>query len=294
MSYLRQAVAPDAWSFHRGQFATSEGQTEKTPVVFQNGESGKTALRTFFVDIVMFCAHPLLRMPLALYKQEVNSGPFPADEPEFVIAGSDPDHLLFIGDVAVAGYGVMEHGMTVASHTARLISHDRRRGCRWATIGATDLTIAKVERMDDLGAADVDVVIIMLGVPDVLLATSSTRWAANLGTVIDHIQDRAAADCRIILAAIPPMGDFQDMPLWVRKLLTLQIHRLNQVTLAATLHRPNTVFVSFPDLRVGKMFAGDLFSWKALHKMWARVIAAATMTALDEAGKTGPRLTHRD
>ena len=58
---------------------------KKTPVVFQNGESGKTVLRTFFVDIVMFCAQPLLRMPLALYKQEVNSGPFPADEPEFEI-----------------------------------------------------------------------------------------------------------------------------------------------------------------------------------------------------------------
>jgi hypothetical protein len=128
----------------------------------------------------------------------------------------------------------MEHGMTVASHTARLISLDRGRGCRWATIGATDLTIAKVERMDDLGAADVDVVIIMFGVPDVLLATSSTRWAVNLGTLTGHIQDRATADCRIVLAAIPPMGDFQDMPLWLLKLLTLQIHRLNQVALAAT------------------------------------------------------------
>ena len=172
MSYLRQAAAPDAWLFHRDQFATSEGQTEKTPVVFKNGESGKTALRTFLADVDMICAHPLLGMPLALYRQEVLSSPCPADEPEFVIAGSDPDHLLFIGDVAVAGYGVMEHGMTVASHTARLISLDRGRGCRWATIGATDLTIAKVERMDDLGAADVDVVIIMFGVPDVLLATS--------------------------------------------------------------------------------------------------------------------------
>ena len=265
-----------------------------TSVVSQNGESSRTALRAFLVDVVMFCVQPLLRMPLALYKQEVNSGPFPADEPELVIAGPDPDHLLFIGDVAVAGYGVMEHGMTVASHTARLISHDRRRGCRWETVGATDLTIAKVARMADLGAADVDVVIIMLGVPDVLLATSSTRWITNLQTVMDRIQHQAAADCRIILAAIPPMGDFRDMPLWVRKLLTLQIQRLNRVTGVAALHRPNTVFVPFPDLRVGKMFVGDLFSWKALHGIWARVIAAATMTSLDDTCTTGPHPARGD
>lgn len=176
--------------------------------------------------------------------------------------------------------------MTVAFHTSRLISQQRGRGCRWATIGATDLTVAQVARIPNLGAADVDVVIIMLGVPDVLLATSSTTWATNLGTVIDRIDDQSAADCRIVVAGIPPMGDFRPMPLWVRKMLMLQIHRLNGTTLAIASHRADISFAPFPDWRVGKMFVEELFSWKALHTMWAGVLASATMTALTDASST--------
>jgi hypothetical protein len=255
------------------------------PMGVPSGVGGRTTLRAALIDVVVSCVRPLLRVQLALYKQDVNVGPFPEDEPEFVIAGSDPDHLLFIGDVAVAGYGVANHGMTVVFHTSQLISEDRGRGCQWATIGATDLTVAQVARMPDLGAAEVDVVIIMLGVPDVLLATSSTTWATNLGTVIDRVQDQSAADCRIVLAGIPPMGDFRPMPPWVRKILMLQVHRLNGITLATASHRPNTSFAPFPDWRVGKMFVEELFSWRALHKMWARVLASATMKALDGASK---------
>jgi hypothetical protein len=246
---------------------------------------GKTRLRAVLIDVVVLCVRPLLRVQLALYKQDVNSGPFPEDEAEFVVAGPDADHLLFIGDVAVAGYGVVDHGMTVVFHTSQRISEIRGRGCRWATIGATDLTVAQVARMPDLGATDVDVVIIMLGVPDVLLATSSSSWAANLGRVIDRIHDQSAADCRIVLAGIPPMGDFRPMPPWVRKMLMLQIHRLNGITLATASHKSKTSFAPFPDWRVGKMFVEELFSWRALHKMWAHVLASATMKALDEAGR---------
>jgi hypothetical protein len=41
--------------------------------------------------------------------------------------------------------------------------------------------------------------------PDVLLGTSSTRWATNLTPMIDRIHDRSAADCRVILAGIAPI-----------------------------------------------------------------------------------------
>jgi len=254
------------------------------------GAGGRTtlrsALRSALTNFVVCCVRPLLRVQLALYKHDVDSAPFPEDEPKFVIAGPDPDRLLFIGDVAVAGYGVLRQGMTVVFHTALYLSRDRARGCRWATIADTDLTVAQVARMPDLGAANVDVVIIMLGVPDVLTATSSSAWATNLGAIIDRIHDQSAADCRIVLAGIPPMGDFRDMPPWVRKMLMRQVHRLNGITLATATHRPNTSFVPFPDWRVGNMYVEDLFSWKALHEMWARVLASATMEALDETSTT--------
>ena len=212
---------------------------------------GRTALWAGLIDVVVFCVRPLLRVQLALYEQDVSSAPFAENDLEFVIAGPDPDCLLFIGDVAVTGYGVFDHRVTVVFRTFQFFAKERGRGCRWATIGATDLTVARVARIPELGIADVDVVIIMLGVPHVLLGTSSSRWGTNLGTVINRIHDQSAAGCHIVLAGIPPMGDFRPMPPWVRELLMLQIHRLNGITLAATSHMPDTPFAPFPDRRVG-------------------------------------------
>lgn len=111
--------------------------------------------------------------------------------------------------------------MTVVFRTSQFVAKERGRGCRSATIGTTDLTVARVARIPELG------------------------------TVIDRIHDQSAASCHDVLAGILPMGDFRPMPPWVRKLLMLQIRRLNGITLAATSHMPDTPFAPFPDRRVG-------------------------------------------
>jgi hypothetical protein len=139
--------------------------------------------------------------------------------------------------------------------------------------------------MPALDAANVDAVVIMLGVPDVLLATSSATWAANLGRIVERIQDQAAPNCRIVLAGIPPMGDFRPIPPLARKMLMLQIHRLNRITHDIASQRSNTSFVPFPDWRVGEMYVQELFSWKLLHEMWARVLASATLQAMGEGSR---------
>ena len=108
--------------------------------------------------------------------------------------------------------------MTVVFRTSQFVAKERGRGCRSATIGTTDLTVARIP---------------------------------ELGTVIDRIHDQSAASCHDVLAGILPMGDFRPMPPWVRKLLMLQIRRLNGITLAATSHMPDTPFAPFPDRRVG-------------------------------------------
>ena len=146
--------------------------------------------------------------------------------------------------------------MTVVFRTSQFIAKECGRGCRWATIGAADLTVARVVRIPEPG------------------------------TVIDRIHDQSAAGCHVVLAGIPPMGDFRPMPPWVRKLLMLQIRCLNGITLAAASHIPDTSFAPLPDWRVGNMFVAELVSWKALHEMWTHVLASATMKELDEASKT--------
>lgn len=228
------------------------------------------------ISVLLYCARPLLRLHFVHYKRDVSQALFPEDDPEFEIAGPDPDRLLFIGDVAVAGYGVLRHGMTAASQTARFVARDRGRGCSWKTIAATDLTAAHVAQMPTLDAANTDVVVIMLGVPDVLLATSSKTWAANLVTIVERIREQAGPGCRILFAGIPPMADFRPIPAVARTMMTLQIERFNGVTQFTASRLANAFYLPFPTWRVGEMYVQDLFSWKSLHEMWGRVLASAT------------------
>lgn len=234
------------------------------------------------VAVLIRLARPLLRLHLSLYKLEVRRAQFPADTPEPVIPGPDPVRLLFIGDLTVSGYGVLHHGMTIVVKTARFVAENRESGCSWTTIAATDLTAARVAKMSTLDAAHVDVVLVMLGVPDVLLATSATAWGANLEKVVEHLRVHATPNCRFVFAGIPPMGDFRPIPPLARKMLMLQIDRLNCVTDELASRASDVSFVPFPDWRVGDMYVQDVFSWRSLHEMWARVLAAATLRVLND------------
>ena len=240
-----------------------------------------TVLSPITISALIYLARPLLRVHLAHYKRDVRHAPFPEDDPEFVIAGPHPDRLLFIGDVAVSGYGVLLQGMTTASQTARILAQNRRRGCVWKTICATDLTAAHVARMPAFEAADVDVAVIMLGVPDVLLATSLTTWAADLRTIADHIRQQAGQDCGIVFAGIPPMADFRPIPPVARTMLMLQVQRLNRVTQVIA-SEIDAAYAPFPALRVGEMYVQELFSWKSLHEKWACILAPATAQAMKQ------------
>ena len=150
----------------------------------------------------------------------------------------------------------------------------------WKTIAATDLTAARVARMPTLDVTEADAAVIILGVPDVLLATSATTWAANLETIVEHIRDQAGPNCHIVFAGIPPMADFRPIPPLARKLMSLQIRRLNRVMQDTSSQISNASFVPFPECRVGEMYVQERFSWKSMHEIWARVLASATLQSM--------------
>lgn len=222
-------------------------------------------------------SRPLLLLHFVLYKLDVCRAPFPTDIPESSIAGGDPDRLLFIGDVAIAGYGVLHHGMTAASRTARLVARQGERGCRWETIAAADLTAARVARMATLGTVGVDVAVIMLGVPDVLLGTRPSRWAGNLWTIAERLRAEGGVDCHIIFVEIPPMADFRPIPTVARTLLTLQTRRLNQAMRVIASETPNAAYVPCPTWRADERYVAEQISWKTMHEMLARLLAAAIL-----------------
>ena len=232
---------------------------------------------------------PVLRLNFAHYKKDVARAIFPEDaDLDGSIAGPHPIRMLFVGDVAVAGYGVLKRGMTVSSRVAAFVAHARQSGCEWRGVARTDLTAAGAAALPELIGEDADVALIMLGVPDVLLATSPVKWACSLQILVERLRDAHGSNCRIVFAGIPPMADFRRIPPLARKLLTDQIARLDQATMALCARLPDAVFVPFPSWRVGEMYVEQAFSWRALHEMWAHVLAQAVTP-----GSAGERADHR-
>lgn len=230
--------------------------------------------------VLLRLARPLLFLNLAHYEREVRRAPFPVDAPERRIAGPDPDRLLFVGDAAVAGYGVLHEGMTTPSRTARLVANARERGCRWETISAADLTVARAARAPGLEATDADVVVIMLGVPDVLLVTRTTHWVKNLRTIVGRVRAEAGSGRRIVFAGIPPIAEFRPLPALARRLMIMQIQRLNGATRVVASETPDATYVPFPAWRAGEQRHEEQICWKSMHKLFARALAPAIVAHL--------------
>lgn len=234
-------------------------------------------VRTALVEAILRVARPLLRIHLLHYTHDVANAPFPTDLPERHIDGGHISRLLFIGEIALAGYGVLMHRMAVPYRAAVRVRRRLGRGVQWQVVARPDLTALSAASID---YPSTDLAIIMLGIPDVLLATTPTQWTERMGTLIDRIRAGSRPDTPVILAAMPPMADFRPMPRLVARLLTLQTRQLNSASQRLARGLPAVTFLPFPDLPRNRRYVEEAYSWRDLHEIWSTVIARAVTTAL--------------
>ncbi|ROQ37113.1 hypothetical protein EDF46_2562 [Frondihabitans sp. PhB188] len=223
-------------------------------------------------------ARPILRLHFWLYSRNVDRAFFPEDEPEGVVGGPDPERILFVGDIAVAGYGVLRHGMSAASYTAAAIGQRTGRGVTWSTLTAFDLTAHRVATLPCHDTYDFSRVVFMIGIPDVLLATDAGAWGRDLRTVFARARESFGPDTQIVFAGIPPMHEFQPIPRLARLLIKERIDQLNATAMAVLEEDRSdagSVFVVTPDWREGHAYVQESFSWKKLHHLWGTTIGSA-------------------
>ncbi len=219
---------------------------------------------------------PLLLISFALYRLEVRRNLYPRDAMVNRIDGVDPLRMLFVGDVAVSGHGVLSHGLTVATRTSEHVAVDSGRGAEWSIIAETDLTMAKLASRRSYGAEGVEVAFLLLGIPDVLMSTSVDRWSSQLETAVRRIQSESGLRApRVVVSGIPPMTDFRPIQPSIRRVISLQVDRLNAASEAVADRVPGLTYVPFPTWRIGDMFIKQMFSWKTMHDAWGETLAAA-------------------
>lgn len=231
------------------------------------------ALKRALLGVTLAAVRPYLRLHLALYNRKMRRGVFPEATMERMVPGPAPQRLLFVGDIAVAGYGVLLDGMAFPAQVAQIFSGQHDRGCTWEQVTTFDLTAKKAAALLGDEATGVDVAVVALGIPDVLLVTDRATWERHLQDLIATIRDRASSECRIVITGLPPMDRFQPLPGFVEKAFSLQMARLDEVSAALASRSDDLAFVPFPTDDFGSMYLRDVFSFRAMHRLWAKTVA---------------------
>ncbi|KZC96484.1 MULTISPECIES: esterase [Clavibacter] len=214
-------------------------------------------------------ARPTLRLHLALYMRDMEAAIFPPHDDASAIAGPDPERVLFVGDIGVAGYGVLLAGMAMPAQVAGRRAARTGRGVEWETVASYDMTARKAAAAVATRTGGLDLAVVALGIPDVLVATSAAEWTDRLTAIVRSIRAQAGDRCRIVLSGIPPMDRFQPIPMLGRKLLLAQVTRLNRATSLLDDPARGIVFAPYPDISGTRMHVRDRFSYRVMHAHWA-------------------------
>ncbi|OUE23156.1 hypothetical protein BFL37_14445 [Clavibacter michiganensis] len=205
--------------------------------------------------------------------REMEAGIFPQHDDVQAVPGPDPERVLFLGDIGVAGYGVLLAGMAMPAQIAARRAAATGRGVEWESIAAYDMTVRKAAvAVAARTPRPLDLAVVALGIPDVLVATSVAEWIDRLTGIVGDIRAQAGDGCRIVVTGIPAMDRFQPIPMVARKLLQSQVGRLNRATVR--LHDPEhgVIHAPYPDISGTRLHVRDRFSYRVMHAHWAEAI----------------------
>ncbi|MDF3932627.1 SGNH/GDSL hydrolase family protein [Pseudomonas citronellolis] len=178
-----------------------------------------------------------LALPLAVRTRRTALRLAPAAGSPEGLAGADfpgePLRLLLLGESTVAGVGASCLDFALAGRLATALAARLRRPVAWRALGENGITAGEAcERLLPLADARYDLVALVFGVNDTTHCSSSERWRAAIGQLIEHFQARGA---RVVCTAVPPLRHFSALPWLLRQLLGwragLLDRQLRQLTL---------------------------------------------------------------
>jgi lysophospholipase L1-like esterase len=143
--------------------------------------------------------------------------------------------LLLLGESTVAGVGASCLDFALAGRLASALSVRLQRPVAWRAVGENGITAGEAcERLLPLvSGEDYDLVALVFGVNDTTHFSSSQRWLAALGKLIEHFRGRGV---RVVCTAVPPLQHFTALPWLLRQMLgwraTLLDRQLSALALA--------------------------------------------------------------
>lgn len=223
----------------------------------------------YFAGLII--AMPLLPL-LILQAKKVRRSVPRLSEADINIKGSigvcdETTRLITLGESTIAGVGVRDHADGISGQIAKTISTLTNKKVEWEVIGKSGYPVKKItehlaSRIPDSGY---DIIVIGVGANDTFEFNSTLTWQRNVSQLIATIRSKHK-DCPIVIANMPPVGQFPAFPLVMRVILGSLI-TLHGLALESVLRKfPNVYYVNKPirfsdwAKRCGNISIKDFFS----------------------------------
>ncbi len=183
-----------------------------------------------------------------------------------------PLRILVVGDSSAAGVGAPHQDVAFAGQLAQALGLHRR--VTWHLIARTGATTADtLAQLPRITLAQVDVVIIVLGVNDVTRGGTLRRWRRNHARLRRVVMQRTGAHT-LYVSQIPPLGQFALLPHPLRWLLGRRSLRFDAALRASLAAEPYTRYVPLPPTLNPLDMAEDGFHpGPRIYALWAKEMA---------------------
>lgn len=234
-------------------------------------------------------ASPFLRAWHRQLRATWASTPRPVDPPQAHSPGPAPARVLIIGSGPATGWGVLTHDLALPGQLARVLTERTGNGAEVDLIGTPFLTIREAEgELRDLRLWRYDVVVVVLGIPDVVSFTSPGEWAERMAALLRMLRRSGEADTQIVVAGVQPMRSVRDFDGPLGSLLDRRATQFNRRTESICHDRPRVGYVRLSGERADTR-GGE----SGVHRRWAEQIAATIpSTPVADAARPARRLRH--
>ncbi|UJF24693.1 SGNH/GDSL hydrolase family protein [Suttonella sp. R2A3] len=189
----------------------------------------------------------------------------------------EPLSVLIVGDSSAVGVGVSRQEEALSGQLGSLLAEHYQ--VNWQVIARTGSdSRSLLKRLHKLEPAEIDVVVVVIGVNDVTAMIDVSLWQDRLKKIVALIKQRCRAKL-IILSEIPPMAHFPALPQPLRWYLGREATRLNKASRALLADYADCYFVPLPDLTGSSSDAQHYMAEDGFHpnaaayRLWANALA---------------------
>lgn len=199
--------------------------------------------------------------------------------------GSQPFHLLVLGESTVAGVGIPDYKSSLTGQIASALGSRSGKKIFWKAIGESGITLeeAKNKFGSRLPEFLPDAIVLALGANDVVKLNSQKKWSSDLLDLIDICRSKYP-DAPVFVAGVPPLGIFPSLPKTMRFVLGWKARLLDQASSYLSAKLENVFHI--PMRKIGSLSPEGIFCSDGFHpsiqgcSIWGEEIADSILAAV--------------